>query len=821
MGCRLELGRVLPHIKKEILQKVHHLHGDIEGYMKNLDELVEIAINKNRKLRAEDFLIVETNGEDGILRSPAAEKDILDGNTVASICELLEDLETQLKGLHREVKEIISVQELLVMSHAIVGSALPVLAAEDVERFKDMEMLESQFQIKNKAWISVGEAITIHANISSTRLGNSNISAVYDRVNAFSEIIEFLKQQVDSNNPALVRLKKSVHEIKPQLEILAYLTCDALRRSHWEHLAEVAFAPLDYNLSVTGHGIHSVTVSELQTTTNGGCTWKNLGSLRSLPLSDLMSKGMSHQLQKLKDVTASALMQSMIEKTLTAATFCMNNASAVLSKDWLSNPKMKDKIPFDLSRLSNCEELSVLFQYCFKAVLVAEHTAVDMNIGLFDNRISETKSTLSNIIDFLKDLDTIQRRWIGLFKFMKFSAQGEIDRDTLRLYQVCTEEMKKVEIFLKEGYGHCSFLDSFIRLTESETSPKTILSNLNIVLEDMHTSVQSVLDACPRLSLLPYHRLRELIKLWISCPLGHMNFVSECFNEMFEGVGSLRIEELKVQGIHVCKGFLSSDKSETIMFETSISLASPIDEFINGFEKRIREAITKGCDLINSHRAELTKILLNDVLPERTVLVTKEIFNTRISMIKPQESVGAVVNCNQSTILMNLSVFAEDIWLCLGFAVGTIIFAKPGIEAVVDSAFVPAWRASMNVMFTVSTEMIGYCRVELSDNRTSQQRRALLASLMQLEVGHLQTIKDLMQCNCRDSALEMWSGRYQLRYLYDEKERVRNCPFEVALGCVSLPYGMEYYGGLFPLHLGPGMVPLNLQKLNMILLSSF
>lgn len=331
-----------------------------------------------------------------------------------------------------------------------------------------------------------------------------------------------------------------------------------------------------------------------------------------------------------------------------------------------------------------------------------------------------------------------------------------------------------------------------------------ILTNLSIVIEDVHSSVQSVLDACPRLSLLPYHRLKELIKLWISSPLNHMGFVSECFHEMFEGVGSLRIEELRVQGIHVCKGFLSRDKAETILFDKPITISVPIDDFVNTFEKNIRSALAKGCDAVSSHRVELTKILLNDVLPERVVLVTKEIFSARVSLIKPQEFIDISMICNQSIILTNLAIFAEDVWLCLGYAVGTIPLTKPKLDEHLGTTFVPAWRNSLNVMFGISTHMIANCQAELSNGNTSQQRRALCSSLLQLEVGHLQTVKDLMQCNCRESALEMWSGRYQLRFLYVESERVRHCPFEVMLGCVCLPYGMEYYGGLFPLHLGPG-----------------
>jgi hypothetical protein len=315
-----------------------------------------------------------------------------------------------------------------------------------------------------------------------------------------------------------------------------------------------------------------------------------------------------------------------------------------------------------------------------------------------------------------------------------------------------------------------------------------------------------MLDACPRLSLLPYHRLRELQQLWLAGPLQHLPWVSRCFHEMFEGVGSLRVEELPVQRLHVCRGFMSSDKAETIIFDAPLSLSLSLDDFINSFEQKIRESITRGCDNMNSHRIDMNSALLTDVLTDRVMLCANEIFHTRISMVKPQESVDLSVNCNQSVVLINLSVFAEDVWLCLGFCVGAVLLAKPDLQRHMAAApaAAAAWRHSLTVLSGVSTEMIAYCRVELADSNTSQQRRALCSSLLQLECGHLQCVRDLLQCNCRESALEMWSGRYQLRFLYDPQERVRACPFEVTMGCVALPYGMEYYGGLFPLHLGPG-----------------
>ena len=48
----------------------------------------------------------------------------------------------------------------------------------------------------------------------------------------------------------------------------------------------------------------------------------------------------------------------------------------------------------------------------------------------------------------------MQHQWLSLFKFIKFSAVGELDRETVRLYGVCTEEMKKIEILINEVLMH-------------------------------------------------------------------------------------------------------------------------------------------------------------------------------------------------------------------------------------------------------------------------------------------------------------------------------------------------------------------------------
>jgi hypothetical protein len=275
---------------------------------------------------------------------------------------------------------------------------------------------------------------------------------------------------------------------------------------------------------------------------------------------------------------------------------------------------------------------------------------------------------------------------------------------------------------------------------------------------------------------------------------------------MYEGVGNLRIVEIPVQRMIICEGFVSNDKTETVKFSSAISMLLPLDEFTNEFDKQLRLVMTYGCDLITEFRVDTVKKLLNDVLPERVVLVAKEIFMIRLATTKPQESLMVDQCLNQTIVLSNFSIFCEDLWLCLGYCLGTVLFTKAEHQKVIDEYFKTQWRNSLQVMYSVCIDSIVFYQSQLNDTNITLGRRALYSSLMQLEVCNLQTVKDLQSCNCRESALEMWSGRYQLRFLYNREDRIKNIPFEVSMGCVNIPYGMEYYGGLFRLHLGPGII---------------
>ena len=52
---------------------------------------------------------------------------------------------------------------------------------------------------------------------------------------------------------------------------------------------------------------------------------------------------------------------------------------------------------------------------------------------------------------FVDDLFEIQHKWLYVFHFVKFSGRGEVGRDTPRLFQTTSEDMKKIDMLLGQS----------------------------------------------------------------------------------------------------------------------------------------------------------------------------------------------------------------------------------------------------------------------------------------------------------------------------------------------------------------------------------
>eukprot|EP01042_Synura_sphagnicola_P035054 gene35054-44919_t len=82
-----------------------------------------------------------------------------------------------------------------------------------------------------------------------------------------------------------------------------------------------------------------------------------LGMLNSVYVSELVKRGLGRQMASLEDITAEATVEALLENTLRSVQEALSSAAAVLSTDWLADSRLRDKLMFELRRVTNCQQL--------------------------------------------------------------------------------------------------------------------------------------------------------------------------------------------------------------------------------------------------------------------------------------------------------------------------------------------------------------------------------------------------------------------------------------------------------------------------------
>jgi len=70
----------------------------------------------------------------------------------------------------------------------------------------------------------------------------------------------------------------------------------------------------------------------------------------------------------LEDITAEATVEALLENTLRSVQEALSSAAAVLSTDWLADSRLRDKLMFELRRVTNCQQLQSLYNFCLRMV---------------------------------------------------------------------------------------------------------------------------------------------------------------------------------------------------------------------------------------------------------------------------------------------------------------------------------------------------------------------------------------------------------------------------------------------------------------------
>lgn len=578
-------------------------------------------------------------------------------------------------------------------------------------------------------------------------------------------------------------------------------------------------------------------------------------------LTVVILSGVERFIEKIRNVSADSVVEAILESTLETIDETLRLSSIQISSGWLKDSRLRSKLFVEVNEIINLIPLRVMSRYCWKALMITEATCQDMYVSSFDTRIERTKDLIFRIDKFVENYREIQYLWYYLLSFMKFTARNEIDRDSVRVYNLVTDEMKKMEMSLIQKNGN--LLQAFTTSpSEHDLATTDIMKNhLTSILDDVHNSIQSLLDACPRLSLLSYNRLVELYRIWLLGPHSEISFISQCLSELFEGVGELRVTLVNVASsnsgannsvanntgnsntVYFCQGFWSSVKLEFVAFLDMIDITSlSLDEFVLEFEKQLRRAMEKSCDLLILHRLNCVKALLSDNTTEAIVDNLETLFLIRINQLL---AILSSEHMNSTYLLINAVSFAEDIWTCLGHPTGCLTTARPDLF-IQNAEFLQHWKQSLEKFVQSCQENIRYLqqyfvepsllekfnkdatkkkanggilsgvengagfiptnnplnnKYEFPSNINQKKGKTLVSSLLLQEITFMRIAEELMACSGIESATELWAGRYQLRYQYDKQQRYRYCPIEIMVGNILIPHGFEYQeGGSIFLH---------------------
>jgi hypothetical protein len=652
------------------------------------------------------------------------------------IDDFIYDNKNIINSLRKTANEFILGQQILLEAHDIVGAANAVMIDNELDLFADMDKLENFYDLRCKSWNIIQDCVSLNKSVNNTKLSShqNNSQVIVDICSKYLIVSKLFHSDVkykfnfeDSNDGEIInKIETELRDLLPRIELVACLSFKNMKPRHWLQLHHTAFQLCGLELKFTGRQSEFISVVDLA---NGKDSVIALGNINRIPASELISRGVDKFIAKIKNISADAVIEAILENTLETVDETLRQSTIQVSNSWLKDSRLRSKLFVELNEIINVVPLRVMVRYCWKAIMVTEATCSDMYVSTFDIRMEKTKEVLLKIDKFLENYHEIQFLWFYLFHFIKFTLRNEIDRDSVRVFNIATDEMKKVEMTLVQKNGNL-FQAFNSPSMEHELFTDNLKASLHTIMEDIHNGIQSLLDACPRLSLLSYNKLVEFYRVWLLGPHGYLPFVTQCLSEVFEGVGEIKVVthlmnahsshqgmgllgankdkegggagSPGLQGIHLCQGFWSSSKLEFISFSEPVDFALSLDEFVKEFEKQLRKSMEKTCDVLILHRLNCVKALLSDNLIDAILENLETLFVIRNDQLR---SLLSDDHCNHTYLLINLISFAEDIWTCLGHPTGCLTTARPDVF-LQNTKFAHLWKQSLEKFATVAKDNI-------------------------------------------------------------------------------------------------------------------
>lgn len=776
----LALNRIYEESRIKLFERISKLRSILLSGVVQLRTLTDLK--KKHLLES-----VKTSHVNIFTNPPVSDSVDIDDIEPIDIFNRIKNVSNGVSQLRKDIDNMISIQNLLVDGQDIVGAADPLYLPAEIERFSDIEQIEQLCVLRTKAWDAIVDAAQVRRKLLSSRLAMCDVAWMNNQLDNFSGILGFLQQRL--NETGTIRMLHSLfHDLSPKVLVASCLASNCLRVRHWKWLADnvFSFCGISVRFSVPGGEV----MTAIDVTTRSPT---NLGTLTRVPFYELVQRGIEKNVDRIVMITSEAGIEFMIEEALSLVDEVMKSIIVKMSMEWLRDSKLREKIFFELNEAVNLVQIRVLIEYCIKTVLILENTSHDMSLNFFDPQMEKQLVLLRKIDKFVSDYILIQQEWYDCFGVVKFCPAIELDKDTPRLFQMCTEDLKKLEMTLQQRSGNLFY--SCTAMSDYDIGTDSLKENIRTVSDDIHSNIQSMLDSFPRLSLLSYNRTYEFVKIWNFLSVQNFEFISQCMHEMYEHMGRLVTSYNANQRQYMCLGFVSVDDCEQVDFPNSIPFSLRIDEFLKQFEEYYRLTLAKCCDTIISDRIVTLKDLLYDVPSIDFISNFGDYFKERLKLLLRISSDNLM---NQSIWLMNFVFIGEDIWTCLGHPTGGLLLARSDLVQE-KTFFARKWKENLHALLQVCKDNVVLFQDMMQNNEFSlkmkiSKSKKLISSLFQLELYFVELISSLYESETLESAQEFWAGRYQLKFVYDREFRTRLSPIDISLGCITVPYGMEYQG---------------------------
>lgn len=208
------------------------------------------------------------------------------GPTVSAsdVSRFLEKSGSAVFELRWMVDETLDAQMILTEVHDIIGAANAALKLAEVDKFSDMDQLESVYKVRCKAWTCIADTVSIKRQLLTSKLVNSKIAAWSAQFSNVRKTYEYLFAHFNEKD-ILNQIQSQIGDLNPKMELSSYLSAMTLRPRHWKWLGEKVFARCGMSLKFSGRNSEFVSVVD-----NSAREAVGLGNINRLDISELVNR---------------------------------------------------------------------------------------------------------------------------------------------------------------------------------------------------------------------------------------------------------------------------------------------------------------------------------------------------------------------------------------------------------------------------------------------------------------------------------------------------------------------------------------------------